>query len=54
MNDKEKIQKALKEIKELEEYWDTFLVSDAYRTRTNPNVRAIILQVIQIKKTLEE
>ena len=51
VNDKEKIKKALKEIKELEKYWES---EHAISLHANPQVRAIMGDVRQIKKTLEK
>ena len=51
MNDKEKIDKALKEIKELEKWWES---GHAISLHANPQVRAIMADVRQIKKTLED
>ena len=51
VNDKEKIKKALKEIKELEKYWES---EHATSLHANPQVRAIMGDVRQIKKTLEK
>ena len=51
MNDEEKIKKALKEIKELEKYWES---EHAISLHANPQVRAIMGDVRQIKKTLEK
>ena len=50
LTDKEKIDKALKEIKELEKYWES---EHAISLHANPQVRAIMGDVRQIKKTLE-
>jgi len=50
LTDKEKIDKALKEIKELEKYWES---EHAISLHDNPQVRAIMGDVRQIKKTLE-
>ena len=51
VNDEEKIKKALKEIKELEKYWES---EHATSLHANPQVRAIMGDVRQIKKTLEK
>ncbi|RUA19096.1 MAG: hypothetical protein DSY29_03280 [Alphaproteobacteria bacterium] len=51
VNDEEKIKKALKEIKELEKYWES---EHAISLHANPQVRAIMGDVRQIKKTLEK
>jgi len=50
MNDKEKIDNALKEIKELEKWWDSGL---AIYLHDNPQGRALMAHVSQIKKILE-
>ena len=50
VNDEEKIKKALKEIKELEKYWES---EHAISLHANPQVRAIMGDVRQIKKVLE-
>jgi len=48
MNDKEKLDNALKEIKELEKWWDS-----AIYLHDNPQARALIARVSQIKEILE-
>ena len=49
MDDKEKIDNALKEIKELEKWWDS-----AIYLHDNPQGRALMAHVSQIKKILED
>jgi len=51
MNDKEKIDKALKEIEEIEKWWESGL---AIYLHDNPQGRALMADVRQIKKTLED
>ena len=51
MNDKEKIDNALKEIKELEKWWESGL---AISLHDNPQVRAIMADVDRIKEILEK
>ena len=49
MNDKEKIEKALEDIKELEKYWES---GRAINLHDNLQVHAIMADVRQIKEIL--
>ena len=51
MNDKEKIDKALEEIKEVEDWWES---GQAIYLHDNPQGRALMARVGQIKKILED
>jgi len=50
MEDKEKIKEALKEIEKLEKWWES---GDAIYLHDNPQGRALMADVRQIKKILE-
>jgi len=51
MNDKEKIDKALKEVEEVIKWWES---GQAIYLHDNPQGRALMAHVEQIKKILEK